>query len=115
MEVRNRTVDGRTILDVEGDVDLSSSPELRSSVLDLVGPDRPSLAVNLAKVSYMDSSGLATLVEAFQITKTHGGRLVLYGLSERLRHIFELAHLHTVFQIRPDEAAALDEMGGGDV
>lgn len=114
MEVESREVAGRPVLDVRGDVDLSSSPKLRDAILEAVGPRSPSLAVNLAGVTYMDSSGLATLVEAFQTTRTHGGHLVLFGLTDRIRRIFELAHLDHVFRILADEQAALADLEGGE-
>jgi anti-sigma B factor antagonist len=55
----------------------------------------------------MDSSGIATLVEALQLTRKHSGRLILAGLSERVREIFEIAHLESVFELAPAVDAAL--------
>lgn len=113
MEIQARESGSLLILDVHGDVDLSTSPSLRTEILQRVGPTCPSLLVNLTRVTYMDSSGLATLVEALQVTRRHGGRLGLFGLSERIQRIFQLAHLGTVFDIHDDETTAVTVLTGG--
>ena len=55
--------------------------------------------MNLADVDYMDSSGLATLVEAMRTAKTHKTEMVICGMSEKVRAIFEIARLHHFFTI----------------
>lgn len=116
MKVEQRTVKGIPVLDVSGDVDLSTSPDLRRRLLETLGPASSRLVVNLEDVSYMDSSGLATLVEAFQSARGHHGNLALCCLSQRLRRIFELARLDSVFPIHEVESDALaflaEEPGG---
>lgn len=97
-----------TILVPEGDVDLHRSPALRER-LKLAAQRKPKrLIVDLSKVPYMDSSGVATLVEAMQITKRQSTTLVLCGMGDRVRSIFEIAKLTTVFRIVPDRDAALN-------
>ena len=93
-------------------MDLSSSPQLRASILEEVSPGSASLLLDLGGVTYMDSSGLATLVEALQLARSHGGDLVLFGLTSQVRSIFELAQLHKVFRIAEDEDGALKELRG---
>jgi anti-sigma B factor antagonist len=110
--VERREREGLPILAVEGEVDLSSSPELRSSILGEVAPDHASLLLDLGGVTYMDSSGLATLVEALQLARKHGGELVLFGLTKQVRSIFELAQLHRVFRIADGEDEAVKEIRG---
>lgn len=91
--------DGGVIVRPEGDIDLSRSPSFRRQ-LSAVQETRPSrLIVDLDGVPYMDSSGVATLVEAMQIARKQGARLILCGLRERVRSIFEIARLDTVFTI----------------
>jgi anti-sigma B factor antagonist len=57
------------------------------------------LVIDLANVDYMDSSGVATLVEALQIARRNNTKMVLCGMKDRVRSIFEIARLDTVFTI----------------
>ena len=90
------------IVAVEGDVDLSTSRELQGELRRVVGNQPPKLVVDLAGVPYMDSSGVATLVETMQLARRGQTRLVLSSLKERVRSIFEIARLDTVFTIVDD-------------
>ena len=65
------------------------------------------LGVDLSKVTYIDSSGLAILIEGMQNVTAYGGKFALVGLQETVRPIFEIARLDQVFRIFPDVSAAL--------
>ena len=65
------------------------------------------LIVDLSRVTYIDSSGLAALIEGMQNVEEYGGKFALAGLQETIRTIFEIARLDQVFQIFPDLDAAL--------
>jgi anti-sigma B factor antagonist len=65
------------------------------------------LVVDLSKVSYIDSSGLAVLIEAMQGVEEYGGIFALAGMQETVRSIFEIARLDQVFRIFPDVDSAL--------
>ena len=70
--------------------------------------DRPArLIIALDNVPYMDSSGVATFVEAMQLARNSGSRLVLCGLQDRVRSVFEIARLDMVFTIVADADAAM--------
>jgi len=84
---------------VKGDVTIQTSPELRSALQPLFSSGVEMIRVVLSDVKFMDSSGIATLVEGLQWSKTSGGRFVLSGLSETVRDVFELAKLDTIFEI----------------
>jgi anti-sigma B factor antagonist len=84
---------------VKGDVTIQTSPELRNELQPLFSSDMEVVRVVLNGVEFMDSSGIATLVEGLQWSKTSGGRFVLSGLSETVRDVFELAKLDTIFEI----------------
>jgi anti-sigma B factor antagonist len=105
VSVENR--DGATFIAPEGDVDLSRSPVLRNSLRQAQAAKPQRLIVDLGMVDYMDSSGVATLVEALQIARRNNTRMVLCGLKDRVRSIFEIARLDTVFTIAPSKDAAL--------
>jgi anti-sigma B factor antagonist len=90
-----------------GDVDLAGSPTLRVELRKVQGSTPARLVIDLAGVPYMDSSGVATLVEAMQVARRSSTRLVLCGLQDKVRSIFEIARLDTVFTIVSDTDAAL--------
>lgn len=113
MDVSSRSEGEFTVVGVSGEVDLYSSPRMREALLSSVTKKSPHLIVDLAGVSYMDSSGIATLVEALQLTRRHSGRLVLAGMSDRVREIFELARLQSVFELSPSVESALGAKGDG--
>lgn len=112
VEVTTRQERGVTVVQVVGEVDLYSSPRMREAILAGLSRKSPKVVVDLAGVSYMDSSGIATLVEALQLTRKHSGRLIVAALSERVREIFELARLESVFEFAPNVADALKSAAG---
>lgn len=107
LEVNIQTSGSQVIVTPNGDVDLSCSRDLQTHIRKALDGKPKSLIVNLAKVPYMDSSGVATLVEAMQIARKQGTKLVLCGLQDKVRSIFEIARLDRVFTIAVDEAAAM--------
>lgn len=107
IQVEVQEVDSGVILRPIGDVDLARAPSLRTQIRQ-VQDSRPSrLVVDLTQVSYMDSSGVATLVEAMQVARRTDSDLVLCGLQDRVRSIFEIARLDMVFNIVATETDAL--------
>ena len=100
------TLPDGVMVTLQGDVDLSRSPVLRNELLELVKRRPQRLVVNLAAVPYMDSSGVATLIEGLQQQRKSGGKMVLCGLQPKVRSIFEIARLDAVFKIVPDVEAA---------
>ena len=96
------------VVSPEGDIDMSRSPEFRNS-LRAVNEERPRrLVVNLERVGYMDSSGLATLVECMRTAKANDTEMILCGMNDRVRAIFEIARLDQFFRIEP----SLDDIDG---
>ena len=90
-----------------GDIDLNRSPSLREQLRRAADKSTRRMVVDLGDVPYMDSSGVATLVEAMQLARRGGYTLVLCGLQDRVRSIFEIARLDTVFQVVSDVNAAM--------
>jgi anti-sigma B factor antagonist len=70
--------------------------------MELVKDKAPAIVVDLGAVSYMDSSGIATLVEGLQETTAYGGKFRIAGLTEKVKQVFELARLTDVFEIYAD-------------
>lgn len=98
---------GTTIVDVEGQIDLGSSPALRKTLLEsLQGTER--VAVNLMAVKYIDSSGIASLLEVLKAARQSKKRLVLYGLTGAVLQVLQLTRLTGVFDILETEEQALE-------
>ena len=86
------------IVALSGDVDLESSPAARKILLECVGKHKPVL-VDLSKVGYIDSSGVASLVESLQSARKKGSDLLLVAVSEGALRVLQLARLDKVFTI----------------
>lgn len=111
MKVQVRNVDNISIIECTGDIDLSSSPRLREALLAAIKPDGPSVLVSMFGVAYIDSSGIATLVEGLQLSRQTKTRFALYGLRANARSVMELARLDRVFTIFANENEALEKIG----
>lgn len=110
MKVQVRSIEQVSIIDCDGEVDLYSSTALRETLLNLMRSGIPNVLVNMAGVTYIDSSGIATLVEGLQLsreTKTHFG---LFALRNNARSVLELARLNKVFAIFGNEQEALEKI-----
>jgi len=107
VEIAVRPAAGGTILDITGDIDLAHSPAVRKALLQEIKEKKtPKVYLNLAKVRYIDSSGIASLVEGLKASRDLGSRLVLYGLSKSVREVMELSRLQKIFEIHENEAQA---------
>jgi anti-sigma B factor antagonist len=95
------------ILPLEGEIDLHVAPQITGSLAKIAAEKPAHVVVDLSGVTYIDSSGLAVLIEAMQNVKRYGGDFALAGLQESVRPIFEIARLDQVFRIFPDTASAL--------
>lgn len=105
MEVKTVVLEGVSIFQIQGEININTSPELKK----LFEKEIPKKAVvNLEKVSYIDSSGLATLVEMLKKMRSQGGSLGLSGMSDKVRSLFEITKLDKLFQIfaNQDDAVA---------
>jgi anti-sigma B factor antagonist len=92
-----------TIVSLAGDVDMQYSPKAREQILAQLS-DRHHLLVDLSAVSYIDSSGVATLVEGYQLAKNNSLEFGLVGVSDKAMQVLQLARLDKVFVIHPDTA-----------
>jgi anti-sigma B factor antagonist len=95
------------VLPLEGEIDLHISPNIAASLRLMVEKRPKQLVVDLGRVTYIDSSGLAALIEGMQNVQEYGGKFALAGLQETVRIIFEIARLDQIFRIFPDVDAAL--------
>jgi len=96
--------DLHTLLRITGDVTIHTSPSLRKQLKPLYTSKMKEIHVALDQVDFMDSSGIATLVEGLQWSRLTGGRFVLSGLRENVKDVFSLAKLDTIFDIEDNAA-----------
>jgi anti-sigma B factor antagonist len=95
------------IVDVVGQIDMGTSPALRKALLEsLSGTER--IAINLTEVTYIDSSGIASLLEVLQQAKRSKKRVILFGLNPSVLYVLQLTRLTGVFEIHETELQALE-------
>ena len=101
-----RDIGGVAVVALEGDVDLQSSPAVRQQLLACF-EKHTRVVVDLSGVTYIDSSGVASLVEAFQLARKKSGTFALAHVSPAVMRVLSLARLDRVFTIHPDIEAAV--------
>jgi anti-sigma B factor antagonist len=109
VKILTRRIGEAAVLDISGDIDLAHSGEVRRAVLVEFREKRtPKVILNLHEVNYIDSSGVASLVEALKASRDVGARLILFGLSPIAYEVLQLSKLLKVFEIYDTEALALE-------
>jgi anti-sigma B factor antagonist len=107
MNTASRTSKGTTIVDVAGNIDFGNSRDLRKTLLESL-KDTNRLAINLIAVKYIDSSGLASLLEVLKAARDTQKKLVLFGLTVAVREVLQLTRLNGVFEIHETEDQVLN-------
>ena len=108
MEVKLVDREGVAVFQVEGEINISTSPDFKKNFEKLPSPK---IIVDLEKVSYVDSSGLATLVEILKKSKAQGVQLALSGMSDKVKSLFEITKLDKLFTIFSNQQQALSHFG----
>ncbi|HHL32674.1 MAG TPA: anti-sigma factor antagonist [Oceanospirillales bacterium] len=98
-DINFKKIEDGCIIYATGEIDLSNSQELRKTILAALKTNKKVL-VDLSDVSYIDSSGIASLVEGLQFSKSHEKEFVLTNPSTQVKAIMELARLDKVFTIQ---------------
>jgi anti-sigma B factor antagonist len=108
INISERQAGDVTILDLEGKVTIGEgSVALRTAIRRLLGEGKNKILLNLAGVSYIDSSGIGELVSSFTAVKKEGGNLKLLKLTQKIQDLLAITKLLTVFDTFDDESAAL--------
>jgi anti-sigma B factor antagonist len=94
---------------VEGEININTSPELRKACDLLIRNNEKKVLIDLSGATYIDSSGLATIIEMFQRLKKNGGHLRLSSMSEKVKNVFEITKLYKLFEIFDTREAALKD------
>jgi anti-sigma B factor antagonist len=106
--VSPRVVGGVAVLDVSGELDLYTSPKLKTALEELLGGGHARLIVNLSETTYMDSTALRVLTAARQQTQEAGGNLGLVYAQPSIDRLMTITGLKDLFSTFSSEAAALD-------
>ena len=108
LEHENR--DGIVIVRLPARIMMADATDARAQFKEIIGRGGSKLILDLTQTEMLDSSGLAVLVSALQSARKQGGDIVLFGMGNNVRALFELTRLHTVFQIYDDEEKSLRAM-----
>ena len=107
MAIRVDNKSGLVVCHVTGEIDINTSPEIKKALDKLLAKKSPKIVINLSKVNYVDSSGLATLVEILKNMRSYGGRVRLTNLSSKVKSLFEITKLDKLFEIIAEEDEAV--------
>ncbi len=108
MDIETRQTGKAVILQPKGTINIQSSPEFRDALLKAFGKGDGRCVINLSEVTYIDSSGLATLVEGLQLAQKGGGVFALCAIEHpMIKDLLELTHLTEAFTIFESEAEAI--------
>jgi anti-sigma B factor antagonist len=111
LSLGSRTVNGWTVVDVKGEVDLFTAPKLREHVVGLVEDDERRIVVNLEDVEFMDSTGLGVLVGALKRLKEKDGQLALVCSQGSVLRVLTVTGLNKVFAIYDSVEEATADRG----
>jgi anti-sigma B factor antagonist len=106
MTISIREFEAARVVDVTGEVDLGTSPDLRRTLFDLL-EKTGKLALNMRALRYIDSSGIATLIEVFKNAQRLRKDFILFGLSPAVEDVFRLTHVNRIFRIVDTEEQAI--------
>ena len=108
LDVKERQAGDVSILDLRGEVRIGEgSIALRDAIRNLTGAGKKKLLLNLAGVSYIDSSGIGELIANYTTVSRQGGQLKLLNLTDRIQNLLVITKLLTVFDVYENEAEAL--------
>ena len=107
-KLTTRKVGDVTVIDAVGRITLGEgASSFRDTIRDLVAKGDRKILLNLAEVTYIDSSGIGELVAGFTTVTNQGGRLKLLSLTKRIKDLLQITKLYTVFEVFEDEAEAV--------
>ncbi|MFA6637014.1 MAG: STAS domain-containing protein [Candidatus Omnitrophota bacterium] len=99
MQINFEEKSGIAVFKVTGDIDINSSPDMKKGFEKVFKDKKDKVVIDLGDVGYVDSSGLATIVEIFKNMRIYGGKLKLAGLSDKVMGLFEITKLDRLFDI----------------
>ena len=116
LDLQIRNVRNVVILDLNGRLIMGESEmSLRSAIHSLLDGGTKNLAINLAEIKYIDSSGIGSLAAAWTTSKKMGANCKLFAIPSKVRLMLKISRLDSVFQVLDDEASALNSFSGPSV
>jgi len=109
MKTQTQEVNGVVIVSPDGEINISTSPQLRTTFLKMMEKPPAKMLIDCALVPFVDSSGLATLIELDQKMKKANGRLRLCNLNKKIIGIFEITKIHKLIPIFETRELALKD------
>jgi len=107
MTVRTpRTSDDICVVELDGEIDVSAAPAVKTALFDLLRAGHLHLAIDFARVRYIDSAGLGVLVAALKRAREADGTIAIVCTNSQIRRIFEITGLAKVFEMVDDVEAA---------
>ena len=109
LETGQRKIDGATVLDVVGEIDVYTAPQFKEAVNNVLAEGHKHLIINMASVTYMDSSGFGTLLSATKRLRPMGGTVNLVKCNNAIDRILRITRLNTVFSIYDSVDEAIED------
>jgi len=103
---------GASIIDIEGEIDVYTAPQLKQQMLDLLDKGATHIVVNLSEVEYLDSTALGVLIGGLKRLRERNGALDIICPNPRIRRIFEITGLDKIFDIYSTEEEAIKALRG---
>lgn len=112
LETSTRRADGFEVLDVSGEIDVYTAPQFKEAVNSIIAAGQKDLIINMARVTYMDSSGFGTLLSATKRLRPEGGTVNLVACNSAIERMLKITRLNTVFGTFGSVEEALNRVGG---
>ena len=108
MQTGVEKIDGVAILTLEGEINVTNSVKLREVLIKITKEGLNKILVDFEKVAFIDSSGLAVLIEVVKLLKEKNGKLVLCNVNKKIRGIFEITKVYKLIDIHENRQTALE-------
>jgi len=107
MQYQDKKIGDILVCSINGEINMNNSPELRKLFDKCINDEEKKIVIDFSNVGYIDSSGLATLIEMLQRLNKYQGRLRLCNMSEKIKSIFQITKLEKLFDICATQEEAL--------
>lgn len=114
LEIQNLK-DGAAVIEIEGEIDVYTAPRLKQEIINLIDSGNDRITIDLTSVEYVDSTALGVLISGHKRLREHEGRLTILCPNPRIRRIFEITGLDSIFNMACTESgtANIPQSEGG--